>query len=80
MCVCVYTCVSRGSREVCDEALVPGDGRGAGGLDSDFYSHLKRNWIWTNQLLDRKRVHTHTHTPHTNIKCITECVLQFSLT
>ncbi|XP_046898267.1 general transcription factor 3C polypeptide 1-like [Hypomesus transpacificus] len=45
----------RGSREVCDEALVPGDGRGAGGLDSDFYSHLKRNWIWTNQLLDRKR-------------------------
>ncbi|XP_062304643.1 general transcription factor 3C polypeptide 1-like isoform X1 [Osmerus eperlanus] len=45
----------RGSREVCDEAVVPGDGRGAGGLDSDFYSHLKRNWIWTSQLLDRKR-------------------------
>ena len=25
---------------------IPGDGRGAGGLDSSFYAHMKRNWTW----------------------------------
>ena len=25
---------------------VPGDGQGAGGLDSSFYAHMKRNWTW----------------------------------
>ncbi|XP_024115457.1 general transcription factor 3C polypeptide 1 [Oryzias melastigma] len=41
----------RGSFEVCDDGSIPGDGRGAGGLDSEFFSHLKRNWFWTNRLL-----------------------------
>ncbi|XP_035516207.1 general transcription factor 3C polypeptide 1-like isoform X2 [Morone saxatilis] len=44
----------RGSREVCDEGLIPGDGKGAGGLDSEFFAHLKRNWLWTNHLLSVK--------------------------
>ncbi|PNF33520.1 hypothetical protein B7P43_G17638, partial [Cryptotermes secundus] len=30
-----------------DTGLVPGDKRGAAGLDSAFFSHLKRNWNWT---------------------------------
>ncbi|RVE75929.1 hypothetical protein OJAV_G00003620 [Oryzias javanicus] len=41
----------RGSFEVCDDGSIPGDGRGAGGLDSEFFGHLKRNWFWTNRLL-----------------------------
>ncbi|XP_005744612.1 general transcription factor 3C polypeptide 1 [Pundamilia nyererei] len=41
----------KGSTEVCDDGLIPGDGKGAGGLDSEFFGHLKRNWFWTNQLL-----------------------------
>ncbi|XP_069672695.1 general transcription factor 3C polypeptide 1 [Periplaneta americana] len=31
-----------------DTGNVPGDKRGAAGLDSAFFSHLKRNWNWTN--------------------------------
>ncbi|KAJ9600248.1 hypothetical protein L9F63_009473, partial [Diploptera punctata] len=31
-----------------DLGNVPGDKRGAAGLDSAFFSHLKRNWNWTN--------------------------------
>uniref|UniRef100_A0A3B3DUL6 Ral transcription factor IIIC subunit 1 n=1 Tax=Oryzias melastigma TaxID=30732 RepID=A0A3B3DUL6_ORYME len=46
---CVF--VHSGSFEVCDDGSIPGDGRGAGGLDSEFFSHLKRNWFWTNRLL-----------------------------
>uniref|UniRef100_A0A673ZX95 General transcription factor 3C polypeptide 1-like n=1 Tax=Salmo trutta TaxID=8032 RepID=A0A673ZX95_SALTR len=50
-----------GSREVCYAAVIPGDSKGAGGLDSDFFGHLKRNWIWTCHLMRTKRVkHTHT--------------------
>ncbi|XP_011476240.2 general transcription factor 3C polypeptide 1 isoform X3 [Oryzias latipes] len=45
----------RGSFEVCDDGSIPGDGRGAGGLDSEFFSHLKRNWYWTNHLLELKK-------------------------
>nr|XP_046226632.1 general transcription factor 3C polypeptide 1-like [Scatophagus argus] len=41
----------KGSREVCDDGSIPGDGKGAGGLDSEFFAHLKRNWFWTNHLL-----------------------------
>ncbi|XP_040001751.1 general transcription factor 3C polypeptide 1 [Xiphias gladius] len=41
----------KGSREVCDDGVIPGDGKGAGGLDSEFFAHLKRNWLWTNHLL-----------------------------
>uniref|UniRef100_A0AAX7SKG7 B-block binding subunit of TFIIIC domain-containing protein n=1 Tax=Astatotilapia calliptera TaxID=8154 RepID=A0AAX7SKG7_ASTCA len=48
----------RGSTEVCDDGLIPGDGKGAGGLDSEFFGHLKRNWFWTNQLLSVNMVQT----------------------
>ncbi|XP_044044024.1 general transcription factor 3C polypeptide 1 [Siniperca chuatsi] len=44
----------KGSREVCDDGSLPGDGKGAGGLDSEFFAHLKRNWLWTNHLLSVK--------------------------
>ncbi|KAG7262924.1 hypothetical protein CRUP_018927, partial [Coryphaenoides rupestris] len=45
----------KGSREVVDDGLIPGDGKGAGGLDSEFFGHLKRNWLWTNYLLACKK-------------------------
>ncbi|XP_029595696.1 general transcription factor IIIC subunit 1 [Salmo trutta] len=45
----------KGSREVCYAAVIPGDSKGAGGLDSDFFGHLKRNWIWTCHLMRTKR-------------------------
>ncbi|KAL4624441.1 general transcription factor 3C polypeptide 1 [Arapaima gigas] len=45
----------RGSREVTDEGITPGDGQGAGGLDSCFFAHLKRNWLWTSYLLSKPR-------------------------
>ncbi|XP_029367452.1 general transcription factor 3C polypeptide 1 [Echeneis naucrates] len=41
----------KGSREECDDGSIPGDHKGAGGLDSEFFAHLKRNWLWTNPLL-----------------------------
>uniref|UniRef100_M4AJV5 Ral transcription factor IIIC subunit 1 n=1 Tax=Xiphophorus maculatus TaxID=8083 RepID=M4AJV5_XIPMA len=44
----------RGSYEVCDNGSIPGDGRGAAGLDSELFSHLKRNWLWTCHLLASK--------------------------
>lgn len=45
----------RGSREIVDEGLIPGDGLGAAGLDSSFYGHLKRNWIWTSYIINRAK-------------------------
>ncbi|XP_061082506.1 general transcription factor 3C polypeptide 1 [Conger conger] len=45
----------KGRAEVTDDGVIPGDGKGAGGMDSSFYSHLKRNWIWTSYLLSRHR-------------------------
>lgn len=33
--------------ELIDTGEVPGDKRGAGGLDSALFSHLKRNWNWS---------------------------------
>eukprot|EP00094_Tigriopus_californicus_P009796 TCALIF_09445-PA protein Name:"Similar to Gtf3c1 General transcription factor 3C polypeptide 1 (Rattus norvegicus)" AED:0.03 eAED:0.04 QI:37/0.71/0.62/1/0.85/0.87/8/0/1945 len=30
-----------------DNATIPGDHLGAGGLDSSMFAHLKRNWSWT---------------------------------
>ncbi|XP_055763124.1 general transcription factor 3C polypeptide 1-like [Salvelinus fontinalis] len=45
----------KGSREVCYTAVIPGDSKGAGGLDSDFFGHLKRNWIWTCHLMRTKK-------------------------
>lgn len=38
-----------------DEGLVPGDGLGAAGLDSSFYAHLKRNWVWTSYIINKAR-------------------------
>lgn len=38
-----------------DEGLIPGDGLGAAGLDSSFYGHLKRNWIWTSYIISKAR-------------------------
>ncbi|XP_014245478.1 general transcription factor 3C polypeptide 1 isoform X2 [Cimex lectularius] len=32
-----------------DMGYLPGDKLGAGGLDSDMFVHLKRNWYWTNE-------------------------------
>ncbi|KAG5854560.1 hypothetical protein ANANG_G00039100 [Anguilla anguilla] len=45
----------KGSAEVTDDGAIPGDGKGAGGLDSAFFSHLKRNWIWMSYLLCKPR-------------------------
>ncbi|XP_064886796.1 general transcription factor 3C polypeptide 1 isoform X1 [Columba livia] len=44
-----------GSREVVDDGTIPGDGLGAAGLDSSFYGHLKRNWIWTSYIINKTR-------------------------
>uniref|UniRef100_A0A8B9Y541 Ral transcription factor IIIC subunit 1 n=1 Tax=Bos mutus grunniens TaxID=30521 RepID=A0A8B9Y541_BOSMU len=53
--VSVYFPTHRGSREVVDEGIIPGDGLGAAGLDSSFYAHLKRNWIWTSYIMDKAK-------------------------
>ncbi|XP_076003891.1 general transcription factor 3C polypeptide 1 isoform X2 [Genypterus blacodes] len=44
----------KGSREVCDDWSIPGDGKGAAGLHSEFFAHLKRNWWWTSHLLSQR--------------------------
>ncbi|XP_063055245.1 general transcription factor 3C polypeptide 1-like [Engraulis encrasicolus] len=41
-------------KEVIDDGETPGDGMGAGGLDSEYYAHLKRNWVW-NCHLDKNK-------------------------
>uniref|UniRef100_A0A8D1S8E3 General transcription factor 3C polypeptide 1 n=1 Tax=Sus scrofa TaxID=9823 RepID=A0A8D1S8E3_PIG len=54
---CAMMEYTTGSREIVDEGLIPGDGLGAAGLDSSFYAHLKRNWIWTSYIINKaKRV------------------------
>lgn len=58
---CFATLSLRGSREVVDDGTIPGDGLGAAGLDSSFYGHLKRNWIWTSYIINKsKKVLSHT--------------------
>ncbi|EPY79532.1 general transcription factor IIIC, polypeptide 1 [Camelus ferus] len=52
---CAMMEYTTGSREVVDEGLIPGDGLGAAGLDSSFYGHLKRNWLWTSYIINRAR-------------------------
>ncbi|XP_015265433.1 PREDICTED: general transcription factor 3C polypeptide 1 [Gekko japonicus] len=52
---CVMLEYTTGGREVVDDGSVPGDGLGAGGLDSSFYAHLKRNWIWTSYIINKTR-------------------------
>ncbi|XP_014483912.1 PREDICTED: general transcription factor 3C polypeptide 1 [Dinoponera quadriceps] len=41
--------VARNPKEAAgmDTGVVPGDRRGAAGIDSAFFAHLKRNWNWT---------------------------------
>jgi len=53
--VCFVTLSLRGSREVVCDGTIPGDGLGAAGLDSSFYGHLKRNWIWTSYIINKTR-------------------------
>uniref|UniRef100_A0A8C2W8W9 B-block binding subunit of TFIIIC domain-containing protein n=1 Tax=Cyclopterus lumpus TaxID=8103 RepID=A0A8C2W8W9_CYCLU len=50
-----------GGREVTEDGSIPGDGKGAGGLHSEFFAHLKRNWLWTNHLLSVKSVSNSVH-------------------
>uniref|UniRef100_A0A8C8RN07 General transcription factor IIIC subunit 1 n=1 Tax=Pelusios castaneus TaxID=367368 RepID=A0A8C8RN07_9SAUR len=52
---CAMLEYTSGSREVVDDGSIPGDGMGAGGLDSSFYGHLKRNWIWTSYIINKTR-------------------------
>ncbi|XP_074178864.1 general transcription factor 3C polypeptide 1 isoform X1 [Rhinolophus sinicus] len=52
---CAMLQYTTGSREVVDEGLIPGDGLGAAGLDSSFYGHLKRNWIWTSYIINKDK-------------------------
>ncbi|XP_008564836.1 PREDICTED: general transcription factor 3C polypeptide 1 [Galeopterus variegatus] len=52
---CAMMEYTTGSREVVDEGLIPGDGLGAAGLDSSFYGHLKRNWIWTSYIIRKSK-------------------------
>ncbi|XP_061257470.1 general transcription factor 3C polypeptide 1 isoform X2 [Bos javanicus] len=57
---CAMMEYTMGSREVVDEGIIPGDGLGAAGLDSSFYAHLKRNWIWTSYIMDKAKKETTT--------------------
>ncbi|KFQ26439.1 General transcription factor 3C polypeptide 1, partial [Merops nubicus] len=52
---CAMLEYTTGSREVVDDGTIPGDGLGAAGLDSSFYGHLKRNWIWTSYIINQTR-------------------------
>ncbi|XP_023596774.1 general transcription factor 3C polypeptide 1 isoform X1 [Trichechus manatus latirostris] len=52
---CAMMEYTTGRREVVDEGLIPGDGLGAAGLDSSFYGHLKRNWIWTSYIINKAK-------------------------
>lgn len=58
----------KGSWEVCDDGSIPGDGKGAGGLDSEFFAHLKRNWLWTNHLLSVKTKPSGSEAKETKIR------------
>ncbi|XP_043945407.1 general transcription factor 3C polypeptide 1 [Protopterus annectens] len=52
---CALLEYSKGSREVVDDGSIPGDGMGAAGVDSGFFGHLKRNWIWTSYIINRNK-------------------------
>ncbi|KAF3687926.1 General transcription factor 3C polypeptide 1 [Channa argus] len=58
----------KGSSEVCDNGSIPGDGKGAGGLHSEFFAHLKRNWLWTNHLLAVKKNPTGSEEPASKVR------------
>ncbi|XP_006896693.1 PREDICTED: general transcription factor 3C polypeptide 1 [Elephantulus edwardii] len=52
---CALLEYTTGSREAVDDGVIPGDGLGAAGLDSSFYGHLKRNWIWTSYIINKDK-------------------------
>ncbi|XP_061576125.1 general transcription factor 3C polypeptide 1-like [Cololabis saira] len=58
----------KGSNEVLDDGSIPGDAKGAGGLDSEFFGHLKRNWFWTNHLLSCKTKPSGLEAPQTKTR------------
>lgn len=39
-----------------DTGTVPGDHKGAAGVDSAFFAHLKRNWSWSNNFSGHAQV------------------------
>lgn len=63
----------KGSLDVCDDGSIPGDGKGAGGLDSEFFAHLKRNWLWTNHLLSVKSRPTGLEAKDTKVRLKSLC-------
>ncbi|KAM7394584.1 hypothetical protein PAMP_021375 [Pampus punctatissimus] len=58
----------KGSLEVCDDGSIPGDSKGAGGLHSEFFAHLKRNWLWTNHLLSVRTKPTGSESKESKIR------------
>ncbi|KAK7929622.1 hypothetical protein WMY93_006017, partial [Mugilogobius chulae] len=62
-----------GSSEVVDDGSIPGDGKGAGGLSSEFFGHLKRNWLWTNHLLAVKPKQTGMEAQNTKVRLKSLC-------
>ncbi|XP_029009118.1 general transcription factor 3C polypeptide 1 [Betta splendens] len=73
----------RGNSEVCDDGLIPGDGKGAGGLHSEFFAHLKRNWYWTNHLLAHKKPPSGSEAPESKVRLrslLTKNALRIALT
>uniref|UniRef100_A0A4W3HJJ2 Ral transcription factor IIIC subunit 1 n=1 Tax=Callorhinchus milii TaxID=7868 RepID=A0A4W3HJJ2_CALMI len=60
---CAMLEYTTGSRSLVDDGIIPGDGLGAAGLDSSFFGHLKRNWIWTSYIISNaKKSSTLSHT------------------
>uniref|UniRef100_A0A8D3BQY2 B-block binding subunit of TFIIIC domain-containing protein n=1 Tax=Scophthalmus maximus TaxID=52904 RepID=A0A8D3BQY2_SCOMX len=72
-----HTHTHRGSREVCDDGTIPGDSKGAGGLDSEFFAHLKRNWLWTNYLLVDKTVCKQNARQTREVYILDTCIICF---
>ncbi|XP_073716207.1 general transcription factor 3C polypeptide 1 isoform X4 [Misgurnus anguillicaudatus] len=58
----------QGSTTVVDDGVTPGDGQGAGGLDSIFFSHLKRNWSWTSHVVNTQRQNTDAKGTHQTVR------------
>ncbi|XP_067859493.1 general transcription factor 3C polypeptide 1 isoform X2 [Heptranchias perlo] len=52
---CALLEYTTGSRKLVDDGKLPGDGLGAAGLDSSFFGHLKRNWIWTSYIINNAK-------------------------
>eukprot|EP00062_Callorhinchus_milii_P021993 gi/632979303/ref/XP_007906395.1/ PREDICTED: general transcription factor 3C polypeptide 1 [Callorhinchus milii] len=52
---CAMLEYTTGSRSLVDDGIIPGDGLGAAGLDSSFFGHLKRNWIWTSYIISNAK-------------------------